>query len=132
MKITNVVCGISINDNGIFLARLNTRKRNAGLWEFPGGKTHESETHQEALVREFFEELNIDIQVNEYFMKSEIIIDNEQIVLHSYFVDFKTEPKSSIDHDSLGRFNKAELSNLKLSKADISFVDQIIKNKLIH
>ncbi|UUC45553.1 (deoxy)nucleoside triphosphate pyrophosphohydrolase [Flavobacterium cerinum] len=132
MKIINVVCGISINDNGIFLARLNTTKRNAGLWEFPGGKTHELETHQEALVREFFEELNIDIQVNEYFMKSEIIIDKKQIVLHSYFVDFKTEPKSSIDHDLLGRFNKAELSNLKLSKADISFVDQIIKNKLIN
>jgi 8-oxo-dGTP diphosphatase len=47
-------------DGRVLLAERPQGKPMAGLWEFPGGKVHEGETPEAALVRELKEELDID------------------------------------------------------------------------
>jgi 8-oxo-dGTP diphosphatase len=47
-------------DGRVLIARRPQGKAMAGLWEFPGGKLHEGETPEAALVRELHEELGID------------------------------------------------------------------------
>ena len=47
-------------DDRILLARRPEGKPMAGLWGFPGGKLHEGETPEAALIRELREELAID------------------------------------------------------------------------
>lgn len=47
-------------DGRVLLARRPEGKPMAGLWEFPGGKVHEGETPEAALIRELREELGID------------------------------------------------------------------------
>lgn len=49
-------------DDRILLARRPPGKAMAGLWEFPGGKLHEGETPEAALIRELREELAIDTE----------------------------------------------------------------------
>jgi 8-oxo-dGTP diphosphatase len=54
-----VVCAI-IERGALFLAaRRAPGMSNEGLWEFPGGKVHEGESNDAALVREINEELGI-------------------------------------------------------------------------
>jgi 8-oxo-dGTP diphosphatase len=48
-------------DDRVLIAERPEGKSMAGLWEFPGGKVHEGETPEEALVRELKEELDIDV-----------------------------------------------------------------------
>lgn len=48
-------------DGRVLMARRPEGKPLAGLWEFPGGKVHDDETPEAALVRELDEELGIDI-----------------------------------------------------------------------
>ncbi len=48
-------------DGRVLLAQRPAHKQLGGLWEFPGGKLHEGETPEAALVRELKEELGIDV-----------------------------------------------------------------------
>jgi len=47
-------------DGRVLIARRPPGKAMAGLWEFPGGKVHEGETPEAALIRELQEEIGID------------------------------------------------------------------------
>jgi 8-oxo-dGTP diphosphatase len=47
-------------DGRVLLAQRPEGKTMAGLWEFPGGKVHEGESPEAALIRELKEELGID------------------------------------------------------------------------
>jgi 8-oxo-dGTP diphosphatase len=57
-----VVCVALVDADGrVLLAQRPEGKPMAGLWEFPGGKVHEGETPEAALIRELKEELGIDV-----------------------------------------------------------------------
>ena len=47
-------------DGRVLITRRPEGKHMAGLWEFPGGKIHDGETPEAALIRELREELAID------------------------------------------------------------------------
>ena len=48
-------------DGRVLISKRPEGKTMAGLWEFPGGKVENTETPEEALIREIKEELGLDI-----------------------------------------------------------------------
>ncbi|MGJ8644869.1 MAG: (deoxy)nucleoside triphosphate pyrophosphohydrolase [Luteolibacter sp.] len=59
-----VVCGVIRDGEGRVLAcRRSAERHLGGLWEFPGGKVDEGESHEFALVRELKEELSILVKI---------------------------------------------------------------------
>ena len=62
LRILTVVAVALVDPDGrVLLAQRPGGKPMAGLWEFPGGKIHEDESPEAALIRELQEELGIDV-----------------------------------------------------------------------
>lgn len=58
-----VAVGVIVNaSNEVLMTQRALSLHQGGLWEFPGGKVEPQESIQEALIREFKEEINIDVQ----------------------------------------------------------------------
>ena len=63
MKILLVSAVVLVDKDGKILITKRPRgKSMAGLWEFPGGKIEKNETPEKALIRELYEELDIEIE----------------------------------------------------------------------
>ena len=60
-----VAAAVVIHQGRVLLTKRPDGKHLAGAWEFPGGKLQQSESPEEALVRECFEECGIGIEVSE-------------------------------------------------------------------
>ena len=75
-----VVAGAIIKDNKVFSAQRGNKGETKYKWEFPGGKIEKNETPQQALKREFKEELNVDIEVHELI--TSIVDEYETQILH--------------------------------------------------
>lgn len=59
----HVAVGVLLNDNHeVLIALRPAQSHQGGLWEFPGGKVEEGESIEQALNREFEEELGISVQ----------------------------------------------------------------------
>jgi mutator protein MutT len=60
-KKLKVACAIIICDYKVLIAKRKTGEFHAGYWEFPGGKIKFREKPQDAVKREIFEELNVNV-----------------------------------------------------------------------
>lgn len=83
-----VAVGVICNpENEILLAQRPLHKPFGGLWEFPGGKIEPSETASQALQRELFEELGIEVKSHTYLGCIEHDYGAQQVKLNVYQVD---------------------------------------------
>lgn len=92
----DVAVGILMKENGdVLMAQRPAGKPYEGYWEFPGGKIEAGETCEEALKREFMEELGITIQTAEPWCGVEYIYPHAHVRLH-FFISkkWKGEPES--------------------------------------
>ena len=61
MKRLHIVAAIILNaeKNQVFITKRPDKAHKGGFWEFPGGKVEVSESAEQALIRELYEEIGI-------------------------------------------------------------------------
>jgi 8-oxo-dGTP diphosphatase len=118
-----VVCGILIwNDKVLIGKRKLTNKHQPGKWEFPGGKMEEGETIDETIIREFKEELDIDI----YPFHELRTLEEENIEFIPMMVRLLGGKAKLLEHDEIkfvkkSEFFKTDLTNLSKMAGRILF-----------
>ena len=86
-KITHVVAGVLINDQGHFL--LGSRppgKPYEGYWEFPGGKIEPGESGEQALARELMEEMGVSVEQATPWLTKHFVYPHATVFLRFYRV----------------------------------------------
>jgi 8-oxo-dGTP diphosphatase len=88
----NVVAAV-VDDGGKYLVtRRQAGVHLAGMWEFPGGKVGEAETHAHALRREMAEELGVDVEVEDLVLSTSHSYADRTVALHFYKCRLLGEP----------------------------------------
>ena len=108
MKSEDVVAAI-IKKGNLYLVTQRNKDKYMGLkWEFPGGKVEANETLQEALTREIYEELNININVYEKIAEERYKDSEINIVLHYFLCSIKDGVISLNEHEAMEWTDKTD------------------------
>ena len=126
-----VVAAIIANKDEILCMQRNIGRYDyvSYKYEFPGGKIEGGESHEQALMRELYEEMNLKtiITQDDFFMTVDHTYPDFSITMHSYicYVDNKTfTRKEHISHTWLKVEN---LDTLDWAAADLPIVKRLME-----
>lgn len=109
----------------ILLCRRAPGQKNAGFWEFPGGKLNEGETLVQCIERELWEELGIAVIAGAVLGESIYQYTHGTIRLVAIECDWKEGELELRVHDKLKWVLPENLLDYDLSPADIPLARQL-------
>ena len=131
MKIIEVVAAVIFAEGRVLCVQRpeNAREYVSLKWEFPGGKIESGENREHALRREIREELDVEIEILEYFMTVEHTYPDFHLVMHAYTCSIaKGEPVLK-EHVALKWLRVEELDQLDWAAADIPIVEKLLSGR---
>jgi len=93
----------------------------AGMWEFPGGKVGEAETHAQALRREMAEELGVDVAVDGLVLSTSHSYPDRTVALHFYKCRLLGPPMPQLGQQ-MQWVRRSELRTLEFPPADADLI----------
>ena len=120
-----VTAAIILKNNKILIAQRAPEDNLAGKWEFPGGKIELGETPQDCLKREIREELDVDIEVLDFFGESIYAYHSGTIKLMAFWCKWISGDFTLKVHSQIAWVNRNELDLYDFAPADIPLVEKL-------
>ena len=124
-KRIEVVAAIIHDDKGRIFATQRGYGEWKDWWEFPGGKTEQGETPEEALKREIREELSAEISVDKYLCTVEYDYPKFHLTMHCYICSLLTDALHLNEHEAAKWLSEGELDNVRWLPADLNVVQEL-------
>lgn len=118
--------GLIVNKNNELLIALRPNDvMLGGLWEFPGGKKENGEDIEETVRRELEEELGVDVQVYDQFMKLKHAYSHFKITLHAYWCSISSGTPKPISGKELNWVSLDEIDRYPFPKANKTLIEKL-------
>lgn len=128
--VLEVSAAVIVEGDCVLLARRAMGKREAGKWEFPGGKRENGETLKACLKRELQEELGVNACVGKEIIRTEYSYPHSLVRLIAFQTVLEGPPVLSSDHDRLAWVPLTQILLLDLSPADLSIARHLIRHQV--
>lgn len=133
MKIVKVVAAVILHESKILCALKGNHKYEylSNKYEFPGGKVEQNETPEQAIVREIYEELNLDIKVKKPLITVSHEYPHFKIELITFLCETVTINHLIIqEHKNIEWLSSTELLSLDWAAADLPIVNYLRENQI--
>ncbi len=117
--------GIVIKNNKFLLALRKPGTSIGESWEFPGGKAEPDESPEDALSREYKEELNVDIKVGKRICGGTFTNRGREFEIFGYLVSLVSENLTLSEHSRTGWFSLKEMAGLQMAGSDKQIVETL-------
>lgn len=123
-----VVAAALFSGGRLLAARRAVHKREAGLWELPGGKVEPGESDQTALARELREELGVEVEVGDRVADTEHEYAHGRVRVIVYRCSHVAGEPTLVDHDEVRWLGRGELDSVVWAPADDALMGVVLES----
>lgn len=118
------------DDEKLLIAKRPDDAMLGGLWEFPGGKQKQQESIEETVARELHEELGVEVEVEQPFMKLNHGYSHFTVTLQAYLCRIKSGSPKPNSSTEIKWVSIEELSEYPFPKANRKLTEAL-QNRLL-
>ncbi|HNW50013.1 MAG TPA: (deoxy)nucleoside triphosphate pyrophosphohydrolase [Prolixibacteraceae bacterium] len=118
MKKIEVTCAIIVKNDTFLACQRGPGSEHPYEWEFPGGKVELSETPEECIVREIWEELKVDIEIIKKLEPIDFDYPRMSIRLIPFLCSITQGHPTPVEHHTIRWQRINQFSELIWSEAD--------------
>lgn len=124
MKIVRVVAAVIVSEDKVFATQRGYGEFKDG-WEFPGGKIETGETPEAALAREIKEELDTEINVEDFIETIEYDYPTFHLSMDCFLCSIKKGKLTLKEHEAAKWLDLQTIDSVEWLPADVTLIDKI-------
>jgi A/G-specific adenine glycosylase len=118
----HIAVGVVFKNDRVLITRRQTDGLLGGLWEFPGGKIRDSETAQDACIREIKEEVNLEVRVDRHLATVKHAYTHFKIVMEVFCCRYQSGRVKLKGPDAHRWIRFSEFKNYPFPRANHKFM----------
>lgn len=127
MSEKQIAAGIICHQGKVLIGQRKKGKDLEFFWELPGGKLEQGETLEECLKRELLEEMDLKIEVGNFFMKTRYEYDFGAFVINAFYATTQSFDIPKIcEHEQVLWVDPENLTKYRFPPADIPIIEAFL------